>query len=308
MSGRTNVLLITTDQQRFDAVRFMGHPDVKTPNLDRLAEEGVVFERCYVTNPVCMPSRATLVTGQFPDSHGVRRNGVEVPDPPWGLARTMREGGYRTGMFGKTHFSPLRRDYDEDFAFHDWRKGEEYYGFEEWSITHDLKDFVSSEATFYHGPEFSKNPTHAFIRDDYLDWIEQQYPEVYRLALREGLPETGEALAPELWTSDLPVEYHQSAWIAERTMDFIERHRVEPFFAWCSFVDPHHPFNAPQSHRELYDASKLSEPVWREEELGTTLTLPSGTQPRTDWGLASSLARVPRPILRHDLAHRRSDR
>src|SRR5579883_2576800 len=88
MTDRPNILFITSDQHRFDAVGFMGHPDVQTPNLDRLAASGVVFDRCYVTNPVCMPSRATLMTGQFPDAHGVRRNGIEVPDPP-GLIRYL---------------------------------------------------------------------------------------------------------------------------------------------------------------------------------------------------------------------------
>jgi arylsulfatase len=67
------VLFITTDQHRFDAVGFMGSAGAQTPNLDRLAASEVVFERCYVTNPVCMPSRASLLTGQFPDAHGVRR-------------------------------------------------------------------------------------------------------------------------------------------------------------------------------------------------------------------------------------------
>lgn len=268
MNERPNVLLITTDQQRFDAVGFMGNPEIKTPNLDRLARGGGVFERCYVTNPVCMPSRATLLTGQFPDAHGVRRNGMEVPDPPWGLARTMREGGYRTGIFGKTHFSPLRRDYQRDFASHDWRAGETYYGFEERAITHDLKDFVSGETTFYHGPDSLEDPTRAFVRDDYLDWIEQRHPEAYNLAVREGLSESESAVASELWTSELPTELHQSTWIADRTMEFVDRHRGEPFFAWCSFVDPHHPFNAPRPYRGLYDASALAEPVWGEGELG----------------------------------------
>ncbi len=58
-----------------------------------------------------MPSRATLLLGQFPDSHGVRRNGVEVPDRPWGIARVLAAHGVHTGIFGKTHFGPLRRDY-----------------------------------------------------------------------------------------------------------------------------------------------------------------------------------------------------
>jgi len=84
-----NILLITTDQHRFDALGCMGSSEVLTPNIDRLATQGVLFERCYVTNPVCMPSRASFLTGQFPDAHGVRRNGIPVPDVQHGLARAL---------------------------------------------------------------------------------------------------------------------------------------------------------------------------------------------------------------------------
>jgi arylsulfatase len=109
MTDAPNILLITTDQHRFDALGCMGNREVPTPNIDRLAGQGVLFERCYVTNPVCMPCRASFMTGQFPDAHGVRRNGIPVPDVPYSLARTLRGQDLRTGVIGKTHFASLRR-------------------------------------------------------------------------------------------------------------------------------------------------------------------------------------------------------
>lgn len=264
---RPNVLLITTDQHRFDAVGFMGNQEVRTPNLDRLAERGVVFERSYVTNPVCMPSRATFLTGQFPDAHGVRRNGIEVPDSPWGIGRTFRSNGYRTGKFGKAHFSPLRRDYAPETSLHAWGEGETYYGFEERAITHDLKDYVSDVATSYYPDPTHRGPELNFTQDDYLDWLRQAHPESYILAVREGLVESEEPTAPELWTSELPVDLHQSHWIVDNTMEFIDRHADKAWFAWCSFVDPHHPFNAPRAYREIYDRDALEPPVWDDDEL-----------------------------------------
>jgi arylsulfatase len=262
-----NVLLITTDQHRFDALGCMGNREVQTPNIDRLAAQGVLFERCYVTNPVCMPSRASFMTGQFPDAHGVRRNGVPVPDVPYGLARALSDQGLRTGMFGKTHFASLRRDYAPDYQFPDWRRGADYFGFGERAITHDLKDYLADVPTPTRADPAQPARERAFVRDDYLDWIQEHHPDAYRLAVREGLPEGQRPLAPELWTSELPPELHQSTWIADRTMAFIDQPGSTPFFAWCSFVDPHHPFNAPRPYRERYDPAAFSPPLWAEGEL-----------------------------------------
>jgi arylsulfatase len=262
-----NILLITTDQHRFDALGCMGSREVLTPNLDRLATQGVLFERCYVTNPVCMPSRASFLTGQFPDAHGVRRNGIPVPDPPHGLARALSRQGYRTGMFGKTHFAALRRDYDPGYQFPDWQRGDDYFGFGDRAITHDLKDYLSAVPTQTRPHPDRPAPERAFVRDDYLDWIGAQHPASYRLAVREGLPEGQQPLAPELWTSELPAELHQTTWIADRTMAFIDQQGEAPFFAWCSFVDPHHPFNAPRPYRERYDPAAFAPPLWADGEV-----------------------------------------
>jgi arylsulfatase A-like enzyme len=262
-----NILLITTDQHRFDALGCMGSSEVLTPNIDRLATQGVLFERCYVTNPVCMPSRASFLTGQFPDAHGVRRNGIPVPDVQHGLARALGRQGYRTGMFGKTHFAALRRDYAADYQFPDWRDGGDYFGFSERAITHDLKDYLSAVPTHTRARPAQPAPERAFVLDDYLDWMHAQHPEYYRLAVRQGLPEGQQPQAPELWSSDLPAGLHQSTWIADRTMAFIDQQREAPFFAWCSFVDPHHPFNAPRAYRERYDPVTFAPPLWEDGEL-----------------------------------------
>jgi len=259
VSSRPNILLITTDQHRYDAVGFMGSREVQTPHLDALAAAGVVFERTYVTNPVCMASRATWLTGQFPDTHGVRRNGIPAPDVPWGLGRTLHREGWRTGLFGKTHFQPLRRDFDPGYEYPNWHDGDDYYGFTTRAITHDLKDYVPTGQR--------ADPARAYKVDDYLAWIEANHPELSALARREGLAHDGVPIAPELWTSQIPPELHQSTWIADRTIEFMDAQDGDPFFAWCSFVDPHHPFNAPQAYRDRYDADSFDPPIWADDEL-----------------------------------------
>ena len=75
---RPNFVFINTDQQRYDTLGCTGSPVAKTPHLDRLAREGVLFESCYTTNPVCMPARASWFTGQYPSHHGCWQNGVPL--------------------------------------------------------------------------------------------------------------------------------------------------------------------------------------------------------------------------------------
>lgn len=71
MSRRPNILLITTDQQRYDALGINGNRVLKTPNLDAMAANGTNFSRCYISCPVCIPARRTLLSGLHPDTHGM---------------------------------------------------------------------------------------------------------------------------------------------------------------------------------------------------------------------------------------------
>ncbi len=104
--AQPNILLITTDQQRWDALSLLGTPGYRTPHLDGLAREGLAFERCYTTAPVCTPARVSMITGQYPTRHGAYSIGMRpVPalDGPT-LPRLLGAAGYETAIVGKTHF------------------------------------------------------------------------------------------------------------------------------------------------------------------------------------------------------------
>ncbi|MEE3041623.1 MAG: sulfatase-like hydrolase/transferase [Candidatus Latescibacterota bacterium] len=105
-SAPTNLLFITTDQQRFDSLPCYGLDFMQTPNLDRLAAEGVVFERCYTPAPVCVPCRAAWMSGQWPSTTGVLSNGqwLDESTPTW--PALMSAAGFRTAGIGKMHFMP----------------------------------------------------------------------------------------------------------------------------------------------------------------------------------------------------------
>ena len=103
---RRNILFVTVDQQRYDALGITGNALARTPVIDALAQRGLNYRRAHVQNVVCMPSRATMLTGQHPLTHGVVSNGVPLADDAPNVARLLRAAGYSTALLGKAHFDP----------------------------------------------------------------------------------------------------------------------------------------------------------------------------------------------------------
>ena len=97
------ILFIMCDQLRFDYLGCYGHPFIKTPNIDRLASQGVRFERTYIQSPICGPSRMSFYTGRYPSSHGSTMNGIPLNVGEWNFGDHLRPLGIRPVLCGKTH-------------------------------------------------------------------------------------------------------------------------------------------------------------------------------------------------------------
>ncbi len=220
-----NILLILTDQQRFDSLSCTGCGVIDTPNLDRLAAEGTLFETCVCSSPVCTPSRASLWTGKDVPSHGVSRLYDDLADRETLFPELLRRGGYRTGLFGKLHVSSLHKEAKERHP-HD---GFDVY---EWC----------NEA-----PLYMESPLHGYSR-----WLAAKDP-----ALREKLMREGRNL------KHIPAPLHFTRWASEKTCEFIETTPAgQPWFACLSVFDPHNPYDC--GPREYYDAveeSRIPDPV-----------------------------------------------
>ena len=102
-SGRPSFVVFLTDQHRADLLGCANHPVLRTPHLDRIAHAGIRFERFYVANPVCMPNRASLMTGRLSSVHGVRSNGVPLSMDEVTFVELLRDAGYATVLVGKSH-------------------------------------------------------------------------------------------------------------------------------------------------------------------------------------------------------------
>jgi len=119
---RPNILFIHTDQQRWDTLAANGNSVIRTPNLDRLAAEGTNFDHAFAQNPVCMPSRVSVLTGQYCSALRITHMAVTVPEDTVTLPAMLRNYGYHNALIGKLHFLPhSNRDHREvhpAYGFH----------------------------------------------------------------------------------------------------------------------------------------------------------------------------------------------
>ena len=138
-SRRPNVVFIITDDQRWDAMGCAGHPYLKTPNIDRIAHEGVRFANAFVTDSLCSPSRASFLSGVYAHTHGVRNNFTEYPDKLPSYPKALRAAGYTTAYVGKWHMGENNDEHRAGFDYWASHKGQgQYYG-TEWNLNGDRK-------------------------------------------------------------------------------------------------------------------------------------------------------------------------
>ncbi len=255
--ARPNIVCFVTDQHRADHVGCYGNPDIRTPHIERLAAEGVRFDESYVANPVCMPNRASLFTGRFPKAHGLRENGLTLALSERTLPEMLRKSGYQTLASGKIHLAPF--DMRPDIADH---PHECYEGHAYWA-GHDAlpTPYYGFEQVYFVGGHGS------YCFGHYKNELEREHPGTWDAMQKANalVPPTG---ARESWKSAIPGEHHYNTRIADRTMAFIaDRDESRPFFLWCSFPDPHHPYSPPRPYCDMYDPEALAfNPARREGE------------------------------------------
>src|SRR5512140_3203600 len=208
-----NVLLITTAQQRADTLGAYGSPLGATPNLDRLSAAGARFDRCRTQNPYCQPSRATILTGRYPSSHGVHSNGVDFPQDEVGttLSAMLAAAGWTTAFRGKAHFASTypQRDtgaiesVDGSAAMPDGWRGP-YLGFADVDLVlfgHHIRPSREVPILHWGPPPRGLHYGRYLFRDDVAAGERRLQQMNVEAALRPPV-------APETWASALPEEDH----------------------------------------------------------------------------------------------------
>ena len=240
-----NILLITTDQMRYDALGCNGGKVANTKNIDRLSTEGINYRRAHNQNVVCMPARATIITGQHVRSHGVRMNGMSMPEERHTIAHHLKEHGYNTALLGKAHFEPWLGS-PEDF-FENRMASENSTG------PHRGFDHMELANHFFEG--------HSHY-DKYMDAYPEQKKAFYPMIINKGqnTASKGETGATQVWPMDIPRDIYHTDWVSQRTQSWLGTQSSDkPWFCWMSFPDPHHPWDIP--------ASELHRINWRDVPL-----------------------------------------
>ena len=302
MSKPPNFLFIITDQHRADHLGCYGNAVVKTPNIDSLAVSGKLWERFYVANPICMPNRASIMTGRMCSVHGARHNGIPLSKDQTTFVELLKDAGYKTGLIGKSHLQsftglPASNTFQPDKdkitpsphlrdAFKNNRHSEDYdlEVTSQWDkplanrLNGDFYGFEHVEIAANHADQAS---------GDYLLWAREQRADFDQLVGPENAMPHNRASAPQAWRTAVPEELYSTNWIADRSEQWLSEQTKndEPFFLQMSFPDPHHPFTPPGKYWDMYSPEDIELPASFDQGvlppiLAMQQAMKNGTDPR----------------------------
>ncbi len=219
---KPNVLVLLTDQQRYDTIGVAGYSHMITPNLDYLASSGCLYTNAHSSNPVCMPARHDLLTGLPGRAHGYFTNNRQ-PIKDYSLPtlpRIFQENGYRTVAVGKMHFFPRRM----------------HHGFGDMFLMEEI-------------PDCRQNDQYAtYLKEQGLEHIQNLHgirPHIYHIPQNSQMDEA----------------HHGTNWVADKMIEWLQQNKEEPFFMMGGWISPHPPCALPKEYRGLYSGQEIPEHV-----------------------------------------------
>lgn len=229
-----NILFLFTDQQRWDALGCSGDW-VRTPNIDRIASEGVRFPDCVTTSPMCVPTRISLALGLYPHTTGVWGNintDMDPEAPTW--MQAIRDAGYRTSVFGKTHLHAHVGDLRaKEHLLH-------AYGLD------DVDEIGGPRATSWTTSHMSARWEELGLYEGYQAEFERRY------TTRPWMVEP----------SSIPLEEYTDVYVGQQAKRYLAGYdRDQPWFCWVSFGGPHEPWDTPRPWADVYDPADMPAPI-----------------------------------------------
>ena len=223
-------MILMADQMRADCMSAAGHPQIATPHLDALAGEGVRFSCAYTVSPLCMPARASFISGLYPHNHHLWDNRGQMPAQDETCFHHLQAAGYYTGHIGKSHY-------------HVHGKGH----------LREAEDYMHARGLDY--VHETTGPWATVTTDSYLTdhWQSLGLVEAFRADYRQRQAEGKIVVRP----SPLPTAQFPDSYVGRQAVEFIERYqREQPLALFVGFGGPHEPWDAPGEYATRYDPAQ----------------------------------------------------
>ncbi len=255
---KPNLLFIYTDQQRFDSLSVRINGQLVMPNLHAFAACATVFDQAYCTQPVCTPSRATLVTCLWPHQNGILNNNISL-HPDTRCVPEMLPVDYATGHFGKWH---LGDEIYPQHGFQEWRSIDDTY----WPFYSAGRDPIHDRSSHHHWlVEHGVTPWPVDKANTLVSC-----PQWHAASQEKRRPYDENRFSREQITQ-LPEPLSKPSYLADEAIQFLHQHQREPFALYVNFFEPHHPLSSPRN--EQFDPAAVSIPVERHDLPDETVPL-----------------------------------
>lgn len=259
MAAVRNILFIMFDQLRFDYLSCAGHPTLETPHLDRLAQQGVRFSRCYVQSPVCGASRMSFYTGRYVHSHGAAWNNVPLKVGEMTLGDHLRGAGMSSWLVGKTHMKA-----DAEGMARLGLSPDSVIGARVSECGFDI--YVRDDGLWAHGPDGpydpKPSPYNAFLRAKGYEGDNPWADYANAGITEEGDIASGWLMKNAGLPANISEEDSETPWLTTQAINFIEdMNGKEPWLCHLSYIKPHWPYIVPAPYHAMYSANQILAPV-----------------------------------------------
>jgi arylsulfatase A-like enzyme len=226
-SKRPSILILMPDQLRADSMGCAGHPQIKTPNMDLLASEGVRFSSAFTVCPICMPARASFINGLYPHNHGMWTNVGQMPAKDETFFHHLQDSGYYIAHVGKSHYYMHSGQHMRDCEDYMHARGIDY-------VHETTGPWATVTTDSYMTDHWREKGLLQAFRDDYLKRRQHGHRSV--------------------WPSPLPVDEFLDSYVGRKAVEFIDSYNEDkPFCLFVGFGGPHEPWDAPGEYATMYD-------------------------------------------------------